>query len=119
MSTIEQFGDVNAMPLNEEIGRLKAHEERTRSAEDNKGEQLLITQSEWTSCMKKHDGDMVIDVVEDMAGEVENSPWHLARRVRAAKAEDATSQKYVASIVTCMVTTHPSVRIREAMRRLT
>ncbi|KAL9671093.1 hypothetical protein QQ045_008659 [Rhodiola kirilowii] len=58
VSTIEQFGDVNAMPLDEAIGRLKAHEERTRSSEDNEGEQLLLTQSEWTSRMKKHDEDM-------------------------------------------------------------
>ncbi|CAM8935138.1 unnamed protein product [Rhodiola kirilowii] len=58
VSTIEQFGDVNAMPLDEAIGRLKAHEERTRSTEDNEGEQLLLTKLEWTSRIKKNDEDM-------------------------------------------------------------
>ncbi|CAM8941456.1 unnamed protein product [Rhodiola kirilowii] len=58
VSTIEQFGDVNAMPLDEAIGRLKAHEERTRSTEDNEGEQFLLTKLEWTSRIKKNDEDM-------------------------------------------------------------
>lgn len=56
VSTIEQFGDIENMSLEEAIGRLKTHEEMiTRGL--NSGEQecdhLLLTHAEWMARQKK------------------------------------------------------------------
>lgn len=45
-STIEQFGDVEKMTVDEAVGRLRAHEERMKSQSENSGNQLLLTQEE-------------------------------------------------------------------------
>ncbi|KAK1391810.1 hypothetical protein POM88_010866 [Heracleum sosnowskyi] len=48
-STIEQFGNLEKMSVEEVIGSLKAHEERLSSQGDNKeGQQLLLTEEEWS-----------------------------------------------------------------------
>lgn len=46
-STIEQFGDLQTMTVEEVVGRLKTHEERMRGQSENAGGQLLLTQEEW------------------------------------------------------------------------
>lgn len=47
-STIEQFGNLEEMTVEETIGRLKAHEERVRgTGSDTNSGQLLLTQEEW------------------------------------------------------------------------
>lgn len=46
-STIEQFGDLEQMTVEETVGRLKAHDERIREQTDSKGNQLLLTEEEW------------------------------------------------------------------------
>ncbi|XP_076905889.1 uncharacterized protein LOC143561795 [Bidens hawaiensis] len=49
VATIEQYSDLNTMPFEEIIGRLKAYEERIKpvgAAKDSSG-QLLLTRSEW------------------------------------------------------------------------
>ncbi|XP_074324268.1 uncharacterized protein LOC141661183 [Apium graveolens] len=46
-STIEQFGDVDTMTIEETVGSLKAHEERMRGQIENSGHQLLLTEEEW------------------------------------------------------------------------
>ena len=46
-STIEQFGDLEEMTVEEVMGRLKAHDERLRGQADSSGGQLLLTQEEW------------------------------------------------------------------------
>ncbi|XP_074376722.1 uncharacterized protein LOC141718240 [Apium graveolens] len=43
-STIEQFGNLKTMTVEELIGRLKAHEERVRGHVEDNGNQLLLTQ---------------------------------------------------------------------------
>ncbi|BAF25780.1 Os09g0551200 [Oryza sativa Japonica Group] len=43
IAAIEQFCDLDTMPFEEAIGRLKAFEERIRKHSDNDGEQLLLT----------------------------------------------------------------------------
>ncbi|XP_074342952.1 uncharacterized protein LOC141680695 [Apium graveolens] len=49
-STIEQFGNLEEMTVEETLGRLKAHEERIRGTTETSGNQLLLTEEEW---MKK------------------------------------------------------------------
>ena len=46
-STIEQFGDLKTMTMEEVIGRLKAHEERLWGRGDVDKEHLLLTHAEW------------------------------------------------------------------------
>lgn len=46
-SAIEQFGDLEAMIVEEAIGSLKAHEERMRGQTEATGAQLLLTEEEW------------------------------------------------------------------------
>ncbi|XP_074375171.1 uncharacterized protein LOC141716909 [Apium graveolens] len=46
-STIEQFGNLEMMTIEEAVGSLKAHEERLRGKNENSGSQLLLTEEEW------------------------------------------------------------------------
>ncbi|KAL8119271.1 hypothetical protein AgCh_016698 [Apium graveolens] len=46
-STIEQFGNVEKMSIEETIGSLKAHEERLGGQSNNTDGQLLLTEEEW------------------------------------------------------------------------
>lgn len=52
-STLEQFGDLDSMTVEEVIGRLKAHEERMRGHCENEDKKLLLTHQEWTERNKK------------------------------------------------------------------
>lgn len=61
VSTIEQFGDIDNMSLEEALGRLKAHEERINILNDAGGSHLLLTQEEWTAKMKKGGGESSSD----------------------------------------------------------
>ena len=47
---------MDAMTVDEVVGRLKAHEERMRGQTDNEGGQLLLTQEEWSKRFNKNDG---------------------------------------------------------------
>lgn len=47
VSAIEQFGDVETMTVEEVIGSLKAHEERTRTHVESNDGKLLLTEEEW------------------------------------------------------------------------
>ena len=47
VSTIEQFGDVETMTVEEILGSLKAHEERLRGKTESGKNQLLLTEEEW------------------------------------------------------------------------
>lgn len=44
---MEQFGELETMTIEEAIGSLKAHEERTKGQGENTGGQLLLTEEEW------------------------------------------------------------------------
>lgn len=46
-STIEQFGNLETMTIEEAVGSLKAHEERLRGQSDTADGQLLLTEEEW------------------------------------------------------------------------
>ncbi|KAL8148078.1 hypothetical protein AgCh_005425 [Apium graveolens] len=46
-STMEQFGNLETMTLEEAIGALKAHEERIKGSTDVANGQLLLTEKEW------------------------------------------------------------------------
>ncbi|XP_074361557.1 uncharacterized protein LOC141701840 [Apium graveolens] len=46
-STIEQFGDLDTMTLEETVGSLKAHEERLEGTTDTGGNQWLFTREQW------------------------------------------------------------------------
>ncbi|KAL8101051.1 uncharacterized protein LOC141702416 [Apium graveolens] len=48
VSTIEQFGDLENMTVEEIVGSLEAHNERTRSQNDSDGGKLLLTEEEWS-----------------------------------------------------------------------
>ncbi|XP_074377724.1 uncharacterized protein LOC141719250 [Apium graveolens] len=52
-SNIEQFGDMKVLTIGEVVGRLKAHEERTKGKSENTGGQLLLTHEEWTKRSNK------------------------------------------------------------------
>lgn len=47
-STIEQFGDVETMSVEETVGSLKAHEERLKRTSETGGGQLMLTEEEWS-----------------------------------------------------------------------
>ena len=56
-STIEQFGDLKMMSVEELIDRLKAHEERVGGfSNDEHDEQLLLTKAEWRAREAKAGG---------------------------------------------------------------
>ena len=57
VTSIEQFGDLKTMTMEEMIGRLKVHEERLRSYEEKEENGLLLTRSEWVSRTKKNGGN--------------------------------------------------------------
>ena len=46
-STIEQFGDLEVMTVEETIGSLKAHDERLKGSTEHTSNQLLLTKDEW------------------------------------------------------------------------
>lgn len=48
VSTIEQFGDMETMTVEEAIGSLKAHDERTKGQSYSGGGQLMLTKEEWS-----------------------------------------------------------------------
>lgn len=52
-STIEQFGNIQEMTMEEAVGRLRAHEERMKGHGENSGGQLLLTQEEWSKRSSK------------------------------------------------------------------
>ena len=52
-STIEQFGDLDTMSVEEVVGRLKTHEERIRGPGESDEKKLLLTQEEWKARFKK------------------------------------------------------------------
>lgn len=58
-STIEQFGDLEQMTVEEIVGRLKAHEERIRGQIDSTGNQLMLTEDEWVK-REAHEGRLLL-----------------------------------------------------------
>lgn len=59
---IEQFYDIDTMPFEEAVGRLKAYEERMRKKKAAAGGvttdgQVLLTQAEWEAHFKKNGGE--------------------------------------------------------------
>ncbi|WP_457825517.1 hypothetical protein, partial [Staphylococcus aureus] len=59
---IEQFYNVDDMPFEEAVGRLKAYEERVRKKKAAAGGvtadgQVLLTQAEWEARFKKDGGE--------------------------------------------------------------
>lgn len=46
-STMEQFGDLDTMTVEEAVGSLKAHEERVKGKTETTESQLLLTEEEW------------------------------------------------------------------------
>lgn len=52
-STLEQFGDLDEMPVDEVIGMLKDHEERMRGQGETDDRKLLLTHQEWIERSKK------------------------------------------------------------------
>lgn len=58
-SAIEQFGDLEHMSVEETVGSLKAHEERTRGQVESGAQQLLLTEEEWMQRENK-DGKLLL-----------------------------------------------------------
>lgn len=46
-STLEQFGDLETMSVEEAIGSLRAHEERMMGKTKTSGGQLMLTKEKW------------------------------------------------------------------------
>lgn len=58
-STIEQFGNLETMTIEETIGSLMAHEERLKGQVENSGnQQLILTEEEWLK-KEKEDGKLL------------------------------------------------------------
>ncbi|XP_074336204.1 uncharacterized protein LOC141673363 [Apium graveolens] len=58
-STIEQFGDLDTMSVEEAVGSLKAHEERLKGqGEHSRGQQLLLTEEGWLK-KEKEEGQLL------------------------------------------------------------
>lgn len=58
-STIEQFGNLETMTIEEVVGSLRAHEERLRGPIEATGGQLLLTEDEWLK-REKDDGRILL-----------------------------------------------------------
>ncbi|GJY00017.1 hypothetical protein Tco_0357035 [Tanacetum coccineum] len=56
-STIEQFGDLDHMSVEEVVGRLKTHEERIKGHVEADEKKLLLTHQEWSERKKKQSED--------------------------------------------------------------
>ena len=52
-SSIEQFGELDTMSVEEVIGRLKTHDERIRGPTENEEKKILSTQDKWMANLKK------------------------------------------------------------------
>lgn len=52
-STMEQFGDLETMTVEEAVASLKAHEERVKGRSEVKESRLLLTEEEWEKREKK------------------------------------------------------------------
>lgn len=70
VSSIEQFGGVATMTIDEAVGSLKAHEERTKSHEgrtrrqsETGGGQVLLTEEEWVK-KESSDGKILLTMEE-------------------------------------------------------
>ena len=60
VSTIEQFGNLDTMSVEEVIGSLKTHEERLNGQmENSEGQQLLLTEDEWLK-RESNDGKLLL-----------------------------------------------------------
>nr|GEU95199.1 reverse transcriptase [Tanacetum cinerariifolium] len=56
VTSIEQFGDLKSMTVEEVVGHLKTYEERLQGYGDQQGEQsLLLTHAEWSARSKRTD----------------------------------------------------------------
>ncbi|GKA19716.1 hypothetical protein Tco_0699631 [Tanacetum coccineum] len=56
-STIDQFGDLDHMSVEEVVGRLKTHEERIKGHVEADEKRLLLTHQEWSERKKKQSAD--------------------------------------------------------------
>ena len=60
-STLEQFGNLDTMSIEEVIGSLKAHEERiSGQVENKKSQQLLMTEEEWSKHEASSGGKLLL-----------------------------------------------------------
>lgn len=46
-STMEHFGDLETMTVEEAMGSLKSHEEKVKRKAESKENQLMLTDDEW------------------------------------------------------------------------
>lgn len=58
-STIEQFGNLDTMTMEEAVGSLKAHEERVKGKMESKESRLLLTEEEWAK-REKTEGKLLL-----------------------------------------------------------
>ncbi|XP_039135763.1 uncharacterized protein LOC120273192 [Dioscorea cayenensis subsp. rotundata] len=56
LASLEQLFDVDEMPFEEAIGRLKAYEKRVKK-DDKQGNQLLLTREKWSARTKRVSGE--------------------------------------------------------------
>ncbi|CAL5003493.1 unnamed protein product [Urochloa decumbens] len=61
VASIEQFGDLTTMTVEEVFGRLRAYEERLRCSNNNDGaEQVLLTKVQWKAMEEKDDDEYLL-----------------------------------------------------------
>ncbi|XP_074378660.1 uncharacterized protein LOC141720209 [Apium graveolens] len=77
VSTIEQFGDLDTMSVEEAVGSLKAHEERVKGQTEDGGGQLLLTEEEWSK-REGADGKLLLTrdewIKRNNKGDIDGSP---------------------------------------------
>ncbi|KAL8114351.1 hypothetical protein AgCh_021272 [Apium graveolens] len=59
-STIEQFGDLSVMTMEETVGSLKAHEERIKGQTETGGGKLLLTREEWIEREREDESKLLL-----------------------------------------------------------
>ncbi|CAN6363526.1 unnamed protein product [Urochloa humidicola] len=61
VASIEQFGDLTTMTVEEVFGRLRAYEERLRCSDNDDGaEQVLLTKVQWKAMEEKDDDEYLL-----------------------------------------------------------
>lgn len=83
-STIEQFGNLETMTVEETVGSLKAHEERLKGQSDTTGgSQLMLTEEEWTK--KENEGRKLLLTKEEWQKRVKGAEGNSSARGRVVR----------------------------------
>lgn len=113
-STIEQFGDVEKMSVEETVGSLKAHEERLKGQSENNNSQLLLIEEEWTK-REASDGKLLMTKEEWSRRANKNSGGTFSNQ-RSPKGGRVTRDKSRVRCFNCHLYGHFAAECRKPKR---